>query len=445
MIRRTITCIALLLISCIFCQPVKAESLSMDLEKAKEIALMNNPSVKLARENLDKTQTQVTEARSGMFPSLSGFTSFQHAWELPTFILNLPPEMGGQQKFKMGTENNIAYGINLNQPLFTGGSIWNGYSISRKAREIATQQLKSTEQNILINVTSAYFGVLFARSTVQVSQDALKSAEKNLEQVNQFFNAGKASRFDVLRAEVQVANFKPTLVSAKNSYILAESQLRSILGLKQESELVFIDDLEFIDDPLLTAELDQLVEIALASRPEIYMINSQKDIAQYQLNLARASYMPSLFFSSNYQYQGMRDDLDFTGDDFYKSFNSTLSLSIPIFSGWKNSSKIQQARIGIKESNYQEESLVNGIQFEVKAAFYRMKETWENVLTQQKTIEQAKEALRLANLMYAEGASTQLDVLNANLALNQARMNHQKSLFDYNVALASIKKAINQL
>jgi len=175
------------------------------------------------------------------------------------------------------------------------------------------------------------------------------------------------------------------------------------------------------------------------------MLEDRKKLAEKQVNLAKAKYSPSLVFGTAYQYQAFRDDFDFTTDDLVKSFNSSISLSIPIFSGFATKAKVQQAKIAVKEVDYQAESAIDGIKLEVKAAYFKMKEANENVQTQEKTIEQAKEALRLAELMYSEGASTQLDVLNANVALNQAKMNYQKSLYEYNVALANLKKAINQL
>jgi outer membrane protein TolC len=175
------------------------------------------------------------------------------------------------------------------------------------------------------------------------------------------------------------------------------------------------------------------------------MLAEQNKITKRQLNLARSSYMPAVIFGTNYQYQGQRDDLNFTSDDFYKSFNSSLSISLPLFGGLKNSAKLQQAKIGVKEGQLREESLRNGIKLEVKNAFFTLQESEEKVTTQQKTIEQAEEAFRLANLLYSEGASTQLDVLNASLAVNQSKMNYQQSLFEYNVAIANLKKAINRL
>ena len=317
--------------------------------------------------------------------------------------------------------------------------------MSRIGRNIAEAQLKSIEQKLLSDVTGAYYHVLFANSALDVALEALESSEKNLEQVNKFYDAGKSSRFDVLRAEVQVANFKPVVVSSKNGLRLAESNLSLILGISDSVNYVFKEKLEFTESDLSHKNLDELLDIALRNRPEVLIMQEQKLITRKQLSIAKAALMPSVIFGTSYQYQGMRDDLDFTNDDFYKSFNSTLTLSIPLFSGLKNSSKMQQAKIAIKETGYQEESLINFIKLEVKSAYFVMKEAEEKVETQKKTIEQATEALRLANLMYTEGASTQLDVLNSNLALNQAKMNYQQSLFEYNVALANLKKAINQL
>lgn len=427
---------------------LSGETLELNLEKARQIALENNPSVKLAREAVTKSKAGTNEARGNLLPTVSGFSQFQHAWELPTFVLNFPDPVTGQtkvMKLKMGQENSLVYGVNLTQPIYVGGAIWNGYQMSKIAGVMTEAQFRATEQKVLNDVTGAYYGLLFARSSVDVAEEGLISSEKNLEQVKKFYNVGKSSRFDVLRAEVQVANFKPMVVSAKNYSKLAESNLRMILGIGDQVELSINDQLQYIETDLLKKNVDELIEIALRDRPEVLMVSQQKKLATRQLSLSRSSYLPSLVIGTTYQYQGQRDDFKFVKDDFFKSFNSSFSLSVPIFSGFKTSAKVQQAKIGIKESKFQEESLVNGIKLEINGAYFTMKQAEENVQTQQVTIELAQEANRLAELMYAEGASTQLDVLNANVALNQAKMNYQKSLYEYNVALANLKKAINQL
>ena len=435
-----------------------AETLDLDLKTARKITLENNPGIKLAREGVNKSKLQITESRSNFFPSFNGFSSLQHAWDLqvnivPNFIKEmmgpLTPgydDMPNYVEMSFGLENTLVYGVSINQPLFTGGAIWNGYKMSKLGHDIAVSQLKSTEQKVLGDLTSAYYGLLFAKSLLSVTDEALTSAEQNLEQVNKFFKVGKSSRFDVLRAEVQVANYKPMVISVKNNLRLAESRLKIIMGFNTEVMFNITEKLKYEKCDLLDKSIDQITEIAYRNRPEMNIMSAQKAITKRQLSLAVSAGIPSVVFGTTYQYMGQRNkNFHFTDEDLNKAFNSSISINIPLFNGLKNSSRIQQAKIAIKESNHQEESLKNGIKLEVKSAYFKMKEAEEKVETQKKTIEQAREALRLANLMYSEGASTQLDVLNANLALNQAKMNYQQSLFEYNVALANLKKSINQL
>ncbi|MBU0712694.1 TolC family protein [bacterium] len=441
--RKNIILFCILLIIVTFTQ---AETLNLTLEKAKEIAFANNPSLKLAREGVRKSSQQVIEARGNLLPTVSAFSSLQHAWELATMVMNNPfSPAGGKLYFKMGSENTIASGINISQPVYTGGLIMNSYKISKLGYTITESQLKATEQKILSDVTSSYYGVLFMNSTLAVSEEALQSSEENLNQVTQYFNVGKSSRFDVLRAEVQVANMKPMVISTINNLKLAESHLRMVIGINDSIDFNYTEKLELVYSELTEKSLNVLIDLALTSRPEIVMMDNQKYIAQKQVSMSRAAFIPSVMFGTAYQYQGQRDDFKFTGDDFFKSFNSSVSISIPIFNGMKSSAKYQQAKIAVKETEHQTESLVNGIKLEVKAAYFSIQEAMEKVQTQQKTIEQAKEAQRLARLLYSEGSSTQLDVINADLAVQQAQMNYQQSLFEYNVALANLKKAINQL
>ena len=421
---------------------IQAETLDLDLNTAREIALEKNPTVKLAREAVLKSKTSIKEARSGFMPTLSGFSQFQHAWELPWIVINFN---GTVQEFQMGSENTIVYGLELSQPIYTGGMIRNAYIMSKIGANITKSQLKATEQKVLGEVTDAYYGVLFASSASEVVEEGLHSAEQNLAQVQKFFDVGKASRFDVLRAEVQVANFKPMVVSANNAVRLAESGLRMILGMGDDTDINYIEKLQYAESDLIKMSLDELIGISMQDRPEMAMLKGQMNLAKKEVSLSKAKYLPSLIVGTSYQYQGLRDDFKFANDDFHKSFNSSVSLSVPIFSGFGTSAKVQQAKIAVKETGYQAESAINGIKLEVKSAFFIAKEADENVITQAKTISLAEEALRLAELMYSEGSSTQLDVLNANVALNQAKMNYQESLYKYNVALANLKKAINQL
>ncbi len=276
-------------------------------------------------------------------------------------------------------------------------------------------------------------------------EQAYETAKENLDQVNKIRAVGQASDFDVLRAEVQLANLKPTLTSAINSSKLAESQLSIILGLDNNPKIITLDSLIFAPHDFGGLTIEDLNNRALQNRPDIKIMDEQKRISQRQVTLARSAVLPSLVFGTNYQFQGQRDDLDFTGDDFFKAFNSSISLSVPLFTGFQKTSKIQQAKAGVREADYQIDALYRAVNLEIETAYLAINEKELSVATQSKIIDQAKEALRLARLRYAEGLSTQLDLMYAEGALNQARMNYQQSLFDYNIAIAQLKKALNEL
>ncbi|RKY58415.1 MAG: hypothetical protein DRP96_08455, partial [Candidatus Neomarinimicrobiota bacterium] len=185
-----------------------SETINLDLNTAKKIALENNPSIKLAREGVTKSAEQVAEARGNLLPSINAFSSLQHSWDMqenimPNFLkdifvqMNMPGanDLPDYLKMSFGLENTVISGLQLQQPVFTGGTIWNGYQISKLGYNIAKSQLRTTEQQILSDVTSSYYRVLFMKSTLSVSEEALQSAEENLNQVTKYFDVGKSSRF----------------------------------------------------------------------------------------------------------------------------------------------------------------------------------------------------------------------------------------------------------
>lgn len=461
-----------------------AETLVLGLESAKEIALKNNPSIKIAEKSVKSAQAKIIESRGGLMPTIDAFSSLEHSWDLqkskipnflkPTLAPNnlaignslkiLGNEMNNQDliahgngliqsaelmpdymEMAFGLENTLVAGVKLEQPIFVGGALWKSYQISKIIRNIAYKQLEVAIQNLLDNVTQAYYFTLYAKSAKVVSKEALVSAEENLTQVKKFYDSGKASRLDLLRAEVQLENLRPALISAENRLTLAYSRLNIIMGFKESESIIVSDKMEYKESPLQKMKLEELVDLAKRSRPEIDILKYQQQISNKQLMVARGAYLPAVTLGSTYQYIGMRNNLDFVEDDFNKSFSTSLSISLPLFTGFKRNAKIQQVKIQRNELEDRMNSTVDGIKLEVEEAYFSMSEAEKKVQTQKKAIEQAKEALRLATLMYKEGGATQLDVLNSNLSLNTARMNYQESLFEFNTAISKLSKAISKL
>jgi outer membrane protein TolC len=426
--------------------PLLGQPLELDLETVHQIAVANNPQLKVAQKDRDRARSQVKASFGGLLPTVATYSSYQRAWELPTIFFDNPDPTGPPKiSFKVGQTHTLVSGIKFEQPLFLGGAAWNGYQLAKLGYNLSETQYEMTRETVLLDATTAYLGLLFARSLIDMSQQAVETAEENLQQVQEMEKVGKASRFDILRAEVQLASVKPQLISAQNNVRLAESRLRMVLNLPANQKLVVTETLQYVPDPLMAEKVEELVQKALEKRPEMQALLTQKAMAQKQVAISRSTLAPKVLFSTTYQYQGEKESTDFTQDDFFKSFNSSISMNLPLFSGWQNQTQIQQAKINLRILDDQEAMLRQTIRGEVESAFFTIQETEEKVLSQIKLVEQAQEALRLARLRYREGSSTQLDVMNAEVALNQARMSHYQSLFEYNLARTQLQKALNQL
>lgn len=429
--------------------------LTLSLEGSVNYALQNNPEFKMAEKEVQKARAMVWEAYSVILPQLDGSVNFQHNWEIqestiPNFIKTMlgpaaPPGMPDYVKIAFGLENTFFYGARVNQPLFLGGAGVAGIQIAMAMRDATEQMYETKKQTLIYQTAAAFYSCLLTKELIAVQEEALAEAKANLDLVIKKYHVGMASGFDKMRAQVDVANIQPDLIAARNNNRLAMTQLRTILGLEKDTEVEVIGEFVYIEDDLGQLPLAELKEIALQNRPEIIALQKQKIISQKQVTLARSEFLPKLFFSTDYSFMAMKNDLKFKQDDFSKGFYSALSLQIPLFHGFRSIKGYQKARLDNKIFFDTEKQARDGINAEVEVAYNNFLEGKEKFLSAEETVKMAKEALRLANLMYEEGVNTQLDVMSAQLALNRARLAHASSLYDYQIARYQLYKAVGKL
>jgi outer membrane protein len=431
------------------------DTLVLTLEKSVQIATEYNPALKIAQKELEKANAGVWEAYSHILPQLNLSGNFQHNWKIqqstiPNFIKSMlgpaaPADMPDYVQIAFGLENTLVYGANVTQPLFLGGAGLSGIQASYAARRATKQNLELARQNLLYETVNAFYTCLLAQEMVNVQKQALSQAEANYDVVKKKYDVGMASGFDKMRAQVEVANLRPEEITARNALKSAFTRLRTLLGLEKETDIKISGEFVYREDDFSTQPLDELQERALTNRPEILALTEQKDISKEGISIARSNFLPKLFFQTDYSFMGMRNDLKFSRDDFSEGFYSAVSLQIPLFSGFSSLKQYQKAQIDYKIIIDSEKQARDGITAEVEIAYNQFIQAREKVLSAQETVELAQEALRLANLMYDEGANTQLDVINSRLALTQSRMNYVNSLYEYQIALYTIRKACGVL
>lgn len=433
------------------------EPLKLTLETSVNMALEKNPEIQMAQKEWAKSRAGVWEAWSTLLPVVDGSVSLQHAWSIqkntiPNFIKEMVgssfpgyDQMPDYVKLSFGMQNTFRYGVTLTQPLFLGGAGIAGVQLANAAATASFHQYEAQRQSLIHQTAGAFYGCLLARNLVAVQREALEQAEANFSIVKKKYDAGSASGFDRMRAEVEVANLRPEVIAAENDYQSALTGLRTVLGLPKDQSIEIEGELAYEPDAYGQVSLETLQERALLTRPEVRLMQAQETVASKGVALARSQFLPKLFFQTDYSYLGMRNDYDFKQDDMSKGFTSALSLQIPLFSGFKRTQQYQKAKLDQKIVKDSQRQMENGVAAEVEIAYNKLRESTEKYKAAQESIGLAQEALRLANLTYDEGASTQLDVLNSQLALTRARLNYASALYDYQMARYEIRRVAGEL
>lgn len=434
--------------SSIFAQTAIQDTTVLTIDHAQEIALQKNPQLQSAQKDVEKAHSQVLQARGNLMPSLNAYTNYNHNFELPVISVELPNLLDPtappvRRNLVMGSKENITAGVQAQIPLFLGLRINSGYHIAKEGETIASNQYTITKQQILLQVRQAFYNALFTQELISVAEEALRNAQQNLDQVQKRKDVGTASGFDLLRAKVQVANTRPQVIAAQHRFDQALTGLRTAIGLNKDMPITVTGKLNYEESSLADSSLKSLQAYAFKHRLELKDVHKQRQIQQKNLTIARAKYLPTLSASANLQHQMQQNNLDVTRKDFVRSISGGLTLSIPLFAGGSNYAGVQQARVNLRQVDDTEQQVKNMIAAQVESAYYSLIDAKQKIESQSQTIDQAEESVRLAELMYREGTTTQLDVLNAQLALQQARSNYSQYLLQYNVAQDQLHKAIN--
>jgi outer membrane protein TolC len=246
-----------------------------------------------------------------------------------------------------------------------------------------------------------------------------------------------ASRLDLLRAEVRVANLKPPLIQAHNNVAIAELSLKTLLGLDVAQPVEVSGEMTYTP---VEINLEESLARAVLNRPELTQLQYQKQMAGEMIKIARADYLPNIALAGSYS--TWADRFVFSKNNWQSFYSFNLVLSIPLFNGLQTPAKVAESQALIREIDFTEKGLVNNIKFEVQAAYLTLNNAQETLLSQEKNIDAAQESVRVAELNYNEGLITITDLGAAQVALSEARINYLRAIYDYAVSLAQMEKAI---
>jgi outer membrane protein len=400
----------------------------LDLRTAIGFALDNNFAIRQARERIRQQEGVVLEVRSRQIPNVTATGSYQrNSTQLsPAF----PP-----------LDSAWTLDVTASQVLFSGGGVRAAARGAERGREAAVLDLRATINDALLEVRTGFFSVLLAREQVAVQEQNLALLEEQLRNVNDRFQAGTVSAFEPLRASVAVANARVPLVTARNELRLAIERLRFSLGYTNttpenlRTTPDFLGALEYVP---ATYTLETAITAAQTNRPDLARLASLVAAQEETLTASRASRFPSLALVGGWQLRnGATTDFGDSRDGAFIGLRSEWDL----FDGRATTGQIAQARSALEQLRLQLTEARLAAEVEVRSAFSSYEVASELAEASSQVVNQAEEALRLAIARFDAGTATQLDSLQAQVDLTTARTNLVRANYDYNVAVARLRKA----
>lgn len=411
----------------------------LTLDEAIAMALRQNPFHLATQEKVSQARAQVRQAVSGFLPTLNA--QAMDTLDEKLFVLEFPSMIPGEPPTRMSIDFTKDYqmAFSFGLPLFAGGRLTAGYKQANLGVKASRESVRLSEQETIFNVKQAFYGYLLAREFSAVADEALRLAEDFMKNVKNLYEVGMASKFDLLRSEVQMANLQPQAIRARNSVEMSALGLKIVCGIDLDTPVEVKGELAA---PPLDPVSEAIVEEALTERPELRQLDYQRLMAGESLKMARGALLPSLALGGAYNVWG--DALNLRKGTWQNYYTISLSLNLPIFNGFEARARIGQSKAMIRELDWTRKGLSEAIALEVRQAVLENSQARETLLSQEKNVEQAREAVRIAELNYAEGLATNLDVSTAQVALSQARTNYSQALYDCVISQAKLEKAIGR-
>ncbi len=402
------------------------DTLKLNLEKSIDLALIKNHDLKIAKLEYERAEEQITEAFGlSVLPEIKGIVDYRRAIRRGEIILELP---GFSGSFPQGTINTFTIGASLEQPLFTG-AVFYATRISKVYSEISEKGYYSSQANLIKDVKRAYYAYLLAKEFKNLSIVTLKAAEDNLKNSKALYEAGIAPEYDFIRSKVQVQNILPEVEQAKNSIKVAKNSLRYILGLDQEQPFIVEDSLVFAE--LTTDDYETSSRIMNNQNFTLQQLKLQIELQDKAVSFQFSKHFPELFLTGNWQITAQENDRAFSRWRYINSVYVGLNLKVPIFNGFQTTSKVQQAKIDLMKAEEEFIKTDQLFKYQLDDLLLRIEETKNKIAAYAATINEAQLGYDISVKRYSNGLGTQLENIDALVALTRAKINYLDAIFTY--------------
>lgn len=403
----------------------EAAAMDIDLKGAVTTAIQNNRDITIAELKRREAEADVSAAAAKKNPSVS------YSWQRNQYPTQVVTTVVGTQSSNHG----YSQGINVSWPIWTFGKVEGAIDAARYQKNIADLNVYKTEADTKLAAVQAYYQYLEAVKLAEVQAQSVTDYASHLNNVQQQFDAGIVAKLDVLSSNVSLANAKQKSIAADNTRDVAEANLNNIMRIPMNTTLNPLD--KNFPEPEFDLTMEQAILMAQKYRWELVEADYGVKAAEASLRSAKAGYLPTVSVGGGYSWKEAsvtavdKDDWAVQG-----------GLSWSLWDGGATQASVKKADAAVKTA---QETLLQArekIELEVRQDYLNVLSYKEQIRAAEASVAQAEEAYKIATVRYSSGVGINLDVLDAELALNTARTNYITALYNYNIGLATLEHAM---
>ena len=442
-------------------------TLAIDITQAIEIALSDNPTIKIADKEIEKKKYAKKGAYAPLFPQINISGDYNRTLKKQVMYMDgafgaapgegeVPeggapegsvPEIpeGGESPMtpgggiEIGRKNNWSAGVNFSMPLIAP-MLWKSLEVSAVDVELSIEAARSSKISMVNQVKKSFYAVLLAQDSYDVFKMSYDNASMNYKDVKKKYEQGLVAEYDMIRADVQVKNIEPSLFQAENALSLSLWRLKALLGMNLELNITCKGSLVDFENYLYSSFLS--TDTSLVNNTDLRQLDLQKKMLGKTLMMQKFEYIPTLSLSGLYQFTSMNNDFKFSTYQWNPYSMVGVKLNIPLFVGGARKQKIAQTRVSMEQIDLQRDDVNRNLQLVIKQYTDNMSTSVKQFNASQQAVKQAQRGHLIAQKRYENGMATLLELNDADLALTQARLTFNQSIYDYMVSKSELEKTL---
>lgn len=444
--------------------------LHLDLETAVQIALSENPLVKVADMEIEKKTYAKKSTYGALLPQIDLIGQFQHMLKRQTVYLdtdmgslfgggsgggNLTPEEqeiaavlgklmapdpdAADEGIQMGRKNMWTGGVNVSLPLVVP-SLWKNIQMSKVDLEIAVEQSRASKIDMTHQVKKAFYSTLLAKDSYDLFRETYKNDSLNLIDIKNKFDQGIVAEYDVITADVRLKSIIPNILQAESMLMISELQLKMLMGIDAEVPVEIVGSLSEYEEAMFEAIVPD--DNNLWGNSDLRQFDLQAMQAKNAHEMNKLQRLPTLTSSFSYSYISQNNNFKF-GDYRWDPYSMVgVTLAIPIFSGGQRHYNIKQSQIQLYQLQEQRHNLKRSLDLSVKNSVELINKSIEQVVAAESSVEQANKGYEITKKRYETGMGTIVDLNAAALAVTNAELQYRNAIYDYLASRADLEKTL---